>query len=146
MTLPYLYADLEVLRRLVKIYRESLAEAGHDPARHEVLGKFHIYVADSFERAAREATPYLEHYSDVHRAADPDRRHGPKNPRDIAAQLAGGFVIAGDPRRCIDAIRRWREEAGLTTISGTFHFGGMPQEMALRNIRLFAERVMPAFE
>jgi len=24
------------------------------------------------------------------------------------------------------------------------HFGGMPQEMALKNIRLFAERVMPA--
>jgi len=31
----------------------------------------------------------------------------------------------------------------VTTFSGTFHFGGMPQEMALKNIRLFAERVMP---
>ncbi len=146
MTLPYLYADIRVLQRLVKIYRQSLTEAGHDAAQHEVLGKFHIYVAESFDRAVREATPYLDHYAEIHRAADPDRKHAPANPRDIAAQLAGGFVIAGDPHRCIETIHRWREEADLTALSGAFHFGGMPQELALKNIRLFAERVMPAFE
>jgi alkanesulfonate monooxygenase SsuD/methylene tetrahydromethanopterin reductase-like flavin-dependent oxidoreductase (luciferase family) len=57
-----------------------------------------------------------------------------------------GFIIVGDPQRCIDTILRWREQGGLTTFSFTFHFGGMPQEMALDNIRLFAERVMPALE
>jgi hypothetical protein len=34
---------------------------------------------------------------------------------------------------------------GLTGISETFYFGGMPQEMALRNIRCFATEVIPAF-
>jgi hypothetical protein len=52
-------------------------------------------------------------------------------------------VIAGDPQRCVDTIKKWREGVGLTAISGTFYFGGMPQEMAMKNIRLFAERVMP---
>jgi hypothetical protein len=54
-------------------------------------------------------------------------------------------VIAGEPQRCIDIIKRWRDALGLTVVSGTFYFGGMPQEMALRNIRRFAEEVMPAF-
>ncbi len=63
--------------------------------------------------------------------------------RDVRTQLAGGFAIAGDPERCIDVIQKWRDEVGLTTISGTFHFGGLPQELALKNIRLFAEKVMP---
>ena len=63
--------------------------------------------------------------------------------RDVKTQLAEGFVIAGDPQRCVDTIQKWREEVGLTAISGTFHFGGMPQEMAIKNIRLFAESVMP---
>lgn len=54
-------------------------------------------------------------------------------------------MIAGEPQRCIDIIRRWRDVLGLTVVSGTFYFGGMPQEMALRNIRLFATEVMPAF-
>jgi hypothetical protein len=35
---------------------------------------------------------------------------------------------------------------GITTISGTFHFGGLPHEMAMKNIRLFAEKVMPEFK
>jgi hypothetical protein len=57
-----------------------------------------------------------------------------------------GFVLAGDPQRCIDAIHRWQHEIGLTTLSGTFYFGGMPQELALKNIRFFAEQVMPFCE
>ena len=63
--------------------------------------------------------------------------------RDARTQLSEGFVIAGDPQRCVNTIQRWREEVGLTTISGTFHFGGMPQEIAMKNIRLFANKVMP---
>lgn len=69
-----------------------------------------------------------------------------ERPLTPTLSRAGGNVIAGDPARCIEIIHRWRELVGLTTISGTFHFAGMPQEMPLKNIRLFAERVMPAFE
>jgi natural product biosynthesis luciferase-like monooxygenase protein len=145
MTLPYLYAELDVLRGFIKVYRQALSEAGHESERRKIIGKFHVYVADSFDQAIREATPYLTHYFDVHRAADPDRKLGLLSIRGASAQLEQGLVIAGDPQRCIDTIHRWREEVGLTTLSGTFYFGGMPQELALKNIRLFAERVMPAF-
>jgi alkanesulfonate monooxygenase SsuD/methylene tetrahydromethanopterin reductase-like flavin-dependent oxidoreductase (luciferase family) len=147
MTLPYLYKDKDagMLPALLKVYRQALAV--RDPLKQtEVLGKFHIYVSDSLERAIREATPYLNNYRDVHVAGYPDKRHVAfLNPRNVAAQLEEGFVIAGEPERCIDAIHRWCEQVGLTALSGTFHFGGMPQELALKNIRLFADRVMPAF-
>jgi len=108
-----------------------------------VLGKFHIYVSDSFERGMREAAPFMKNYSDLHHAADPSRR---LTERDIGSDMARGFIIVGDPERCSDTIQRWHEEGGITTFSGTFHFGGMPQEMALKNIRLFAERVMPGLK
>ncbi|HXG51577.1 MAG TPA: LLM class flavin-dependent oxidoreductase [candidate division Zixibacteria bacterium] len=147
MTLPYLYRDPQTLPRFVRAYRDGLARAGHDFTATEVLGKFHIYVSSSLDRAVQEAGPYLENYVDVHRAADPQRREsGLLTVRDPRTQLSEGFVIAGDPERCIDTIEKWRSEVGLTAISGTFHFGGMPQEMALKNIRLFAERVMPEFK
>ena len=147
MTLPYLYREPHVLPGLVKTYRSTLAEAGHDFTETEVLGKFHIYVSSSLDQAVREAEPYLINYFDVHHAADPERKDmGLMTVRDAKTQLIQGFVIAGDPQRCIDTIHRWREEVGLTTISGTFYFGGMPQEMALKNIRLFADRVIPEFK
>jgi len=77
-----------------------------------------------------------------------DAQHPERTPArrlQAAEQIARGNVIAGEPQRCIDIIRRWRDALGLTVVSGTFYFGGMPQEMALRNIRRFAAEVMPAF-
>jgi hypothetical protein len=49
-------------------------------------------------------------------------------------------------QRRICSTHERRAALALTTISGTFQFGGMPHEMALKNIRLFAERVMPQFK
>ena len=147
MTLPYLYREPGALPALVKIYRDNLAKAGHDASKMDILGKFHIFVSSSLEKAIEEAAPYLDNYLEVHTAADTERKEqGLLIQRDAKTQLTEGFVIAGDPQRCIDAIHKWRESVGLTTISGTFHFGGMPQEMALRNIRLFADKVMPQFK
>jgi len=141
MTIPFVHPSTHALRDLVRMYRDELSRAGHDFVAREVLGKFHIYVSDSFERGLREATPFMKNYSDIHKAVDPSRI---LTNRDIGADMARGFIVVGDPERCSDTIRRWHEEAGITTFSGTFHFGGMPQELALKNIRLFAERVMPA--
>ncbi|HEY7068160.1 MAG TPA: LLM class flavin-dependent oxidoreductase [Chloroflexota bacterium] len=151
MTLPYMYDPAEI-RQALAHYREALVAAGHDPATREVLGKFHVYVAETNEAAQREAEPYLEHYEAS--AASVIRRPSHQVPpstrrtrdRDyFTAQIAAGNIIAGDPDRCVDVIRHWRDSLGLTCLSGTFHFGGMPQELALRNVRLFAEQVMPAF-
>jgi alkanesulfonate monooxygenase SsuD/methylene tetrahydromethanopterin reductase-like flavin-dependent oxidoreductase (luciferase family) len=143
MTVPFVHPTTDALQELVKIYRGALAKNGHDFVRREVLGKFHIYVSDSFEGGMREAAPFMKNYSDLHRAADPGRH---LTERDIGSDMARGVIIVGDPERCSDTIQRWHEEGGITTFSGTFQFGGMPHEMALRNIRLFAERVMSALK
>jgi hypothetical protein len=44
------------------------------------------------------------------------------------------------PTNAIEA--RCPSVAGIATFSGTFHFGAPPQELALKSLRLFAERVM----
>ncbi len=59
-------------------------------------------------------------------------------------QFARSNVITGEPQRCIDIIRHWRDALGLTVVSGTFYCGDMPQEMARRNSRRSATEVMPA--
>ena len=143
MTIPFVHPSMAALRELVEIYREALKRAGYESSTRQILAKFHLYVSDSLERGIREAAPYMRNYSAIHAAVDPDRK---LTSRDIVSDMKRGFIIVGDPQRCIDTIRRWQEESGLTTFSFTFHFGGMPQEMALKNIQLFAERVMPALE
>jgi natural product biosynthesis luciferase-like monooxygenase protein len=147
MTLPYMYKP-EALREQIEIYKDALVEAGHDPATREILGKFHIYVAETNEAARREASAYLATYSEIANARNATNpNYGvERRPRDWDSQVDEGNVIGGDARRCIEIIEGWREKLGLTTISGTFYFGGMPQELALKNIRMFAAEVMPAFE
>jgi natural product biosynthesis luciferase-like monooxygenase protein len=151
LTLPYMYAPAEIEQSLGR-YRDALAAAGHDPATREILGKFHVYVAESDAAAVREATPYLERYEASSASALRRPSHqatpGARPRRDgayFAAEIAAGNIIAGAPDRCVEVIRRWRDTLGLTALSATFHFGGMPQDLALRSIRLFAEHVMPAF-
>ncbi len=144
MTLPYAY-EPSVLLHWLELYRDALRAHGHDPAAREVLGKFHIYVAESDAAARRDAEPYWLNYYRL--AFDRATWTVPRYPTaaDFATEVAQRHVIVGDPARCIETIAYWREALGLTTLSGTFHFGGMPHEVALRSLRLFAERVMPAF-
>ena len=142
LTLPYMY-EPEVLRNAIDHYWKALVQAGHDPSTREGWGKFHIYVTGSEREAIAEAGPYLHNYWTVADAQHPGRTAARRF--QAAEQIARGNVIAGDPQCCIDIIRRWRDALGLTVVSGTFYFGGMPQEMALQNIRRFAAEVMPAF-
>jgi natural product biosynthesis luciferase-like monooxygenase protein len=148
MTLPYMY-EPDQLKYWIDIYRDSLVEAGHDPSTREILGKFHVYVAESDSKAREEAQPYLANYERVTRMSNtsghPAANGVIRDRHDIEHEIKTGNVIAGDPTRVIEIIEGWREALGLTTISGTIFFGGLPQELTLRNIRMYAEKVMPHF-
>ena len=143
MTLPYMF-DPSDLAPLINVYRAGLAEGGHDPAAHFIEGKFHAYVAAT-DAAAREALPYLLNYRRLVDARDPTRIQSRAGSYDYEAQVASGNIIFGSPDHCIEIIQRWRDLLGLTALSATFHFGGMPQEMTLESIGRFATEVMPAF-
>jgi alkanesulfonate monooxygenase SsuD/methylene tetrahydromethanopterin reductase-like flavin-dependent oxidoreductase (luciferase family) len=143
MTLPYTY-DPETLQHWIGVYRDALQQHGHDPASREILGKFHVYVAESDAAARQEAEQYwLNYYRLAYERATWNVPAVPTAEK-YAAEVAQRHAIVGDPARCVEMLEYWRETLGLTTISGTFHYGGMPHELALRSLRLFAERVMPA--
>jgi natural product biosynthesis luciferase-like monooxygenase protein len=145
MTLPYAY-EPAVLQHWIGVYKDSLRASGHDPAAREVLGKFHFFVAESDAEARRLAEPYwLNYYQLSFERNTWTMTHSP-TAADFEKQIETRGLIVGDPERCIETIHYWRETAGLTTLSATVHFGGMPQELALANLRLFGERILPAFE
>jgi len=52
-------------------------------------------------------------------------------------------ALFGDPARVVDDLQRFGEITGVQHIMLWMNFGGMPAEHALRNLRLFAERVVP---
>jgi alkanesulfonate monooxygenase SsuD/methylene tetrahydromethanopterin reductase-like flavin-dependent oxidoreductase (luciferase family) len=57
--------------------------------------------------------------------------------------LANGTAVIGSPKRVLEKIERVRDQTGLENLITMLQFGVMPDELAVRNIELFASEVMP---
>ncbi len=135
--------DTATLRQNIEHYRQALERAGHDPSTRQVLGKFMVYVAPTERAAVEECMPFLQTYRAL--AGEQNQTPTVRRRREVEELIEQGKLIVGDPARCIEVIRYWQQALGLTVVTGTFYFGGMPQGLALQNITLFADQVMPAF-
>ena len=54
-----------------------------------------------------------------------------------------GLSIVGDPEHVIREIRAQARELGVGVLVGLFQFGSLPHDLAVKNIRLFGEKVLP---
>lgn len=64
--------------------------------------------------------------------------------RDLAGLIASGTYCIGDPEECIRAVRLY-EAAGVDQLICLMQVGRVPHETIMRSIKLFGERVIPAF-
>jgi natural product biosynthesis luciferase-like monooxygenase protein len=133
---------LDELAALTRTYRQAWAAAGRDPASCQVATHFNALLDEDGDRARDRAKLYLGRSMKLGRPTFPEE--------NLAFHHAGaiklvdeGCVLAGSPEECVAALERLQDEAGLTTVSCKFIFGGMPREQAERSMRLFAEGVIP---
>ena len=140
MTAPFLLPSWDRGRELIGIYRDSLAEAGHDVAGHDVLAMFPTHVRGTAEEARHAedfwfrftATAFGERGGDFVHSLTFDRL------------VEGSRVIAGDALACREHLAHIAE-LGLTRVATMHHFGGTPQPIVLESIQRFAEDVAPTF-
>jgi alkanesulfonate monooxygenase SsuD/methylene tetrahydromethanopterin reductase-like flavin-dependent oxidoreductase (luciferase family) len=69
--------------------------------------------------------------------------------REDASPFLNGFVERhpwGTPDMVIEKITELAEQFGTSEIMGIFRYGGMPADDAQRNMRLFAEKVLPVVQ
>jgi natural product biosynthesis luciferase-like monooxygenase protein len=144
LTVVYLF-PLEDLARLVGIYREAAAAAGHDPATLPVSTHFQVYCAETRAEAREVGSLALHRY---HRDVTEARTRGAVTPQ-VAQGLTydeavgGARACMGTPDDCVAILERARDVLGLTNVDCTFYFGGIPYEKARRSFELFAREVMP---
>lgn len=147
------------VKTVIEHYRQSLRENGFRPKEKEISGVFQMYCAPTQEQAVREGVQYAQNYFkffgalDARAAHDSQdfEHHGRGISRAFAAQPKEGsdparqFMI-GDPSFCIDQIQWAREYYGVNYLIFEVAQGGEPHEMVMQSLRLFAEKVMPAFK
>ncbi|MEY7851753.1 LLM class flavin-dependent oxidoreductase [Natrarchaeobius sp. A-rgal3] len=160
----------ENMREFFDTYREfATDEFGWSPGDEEFTISRKVYVAETTEQAKAEVRDHLEFFyktltTGIHLGAtafmmgetyDPDEHEKYVENLHPHGELAYNFdfeefvemgeVIVGDPETVVAEIERQYEIVdGFGRLAGQFQYGDMPIEKAEKNLKLYAEEVMPA--
>ncbi len=146
-------------------YREIATSVGHAPRPPIILTN--VSVAESREEAQERAVVYLSrkwdsidnhyHFSDGHLAsvkgyefyggmAKTYSKMKDESFRKKATEFYVKIQIVGTPDDCLQQVAELQRLTGVDHLATEFAFGGMPHEQAERNMRLFADRVLPVLQ
>ncbi len=156
LTAPFFFAEAADQVRLLDIYRDSLAGAGHDPAAKQVMAVYHMHCAASDAAVAAVADPALARYQAFTKATD-QRRDAFRDPvayKDwkgffenretiTLAQMKASRAVIGCAAECIDRISTLSERFGLTYLTFEVNFGSLPHPEVMESLERFADRGDP---
>jgi alkanesulfonate monooxygenase SsuD/methylene tetrahydromethanopterin reductase-like flavin-dependent oxidoreductase (luciferase family) len=158
MIVPFAYPRHEDLQNKLKFYWSALKEAGHDPSSREVLGVYHLYVADSDEEALSLAGRHFRKYWQFFSALDTEAFQS-ADYKDYKGGLSklfgnatyedldkGDCIMFGTAERVTQRLQRAEKSFGLTYPIFEVNFGGFPHKEALKSLEKFAKYVMPQFK
>jgi alkanesulfonate monooxygenase SsuD/methylene tetrahydromethanopterin reductase-like flavin-dependent oxidoreductase (luciferase family) len=158
MFVPYL-SDFDDLAQKIELYRRTYraATAGKEPPPPSMA--LHLYMAESTERARREAKSYVEQYMAIFQesaAAWTGRQSSQYRGYELMQErlqaltydrvLAEGRALIGDPGAVLDQLRQLRQLFGPIQPEMQVMFGNMDGSQARRSVELFGREVLPAIE
>ena len=152
----------------VKLWRRLLKDAGHKSPMPQVFLTRAVYIAENDEQAREEIAPYIvQAYTygddrirqtrigqrDYVLGATSDTSPQRLASRDMFVGMASGIdfwlehglAYVGSPQTVIDCLEKERSLINFDLFGGRFRFGDMPHEMVERSMKLFGEKVIPAF-
>jgi alkanesulfonate monooxygenase SsuD/methylene tetrahydromethanopterin reductase-like flavin-dependent oxidoreductase (luciferase family) len=154
--------NLDVEKTIAKkfqYYRDAWAKSGRTNTPHTMLVR-HVHVAPTDEQARAEAERYmLEGITGqlgVARAmslnpleATPEMLETARvyiaTSKSYDFWLEEGLALVGSPETVTRRIREQQELTGVDVFLAHHHITSMPHELALRSLRLFGEKIIPAF-
>jgi natural product biosynthesis luciferase-like monooxygenase protein len=150
------FAPIERTAGEVARYRTVLEQNGHDPARATLVALSPVHVAVTNRRAKYEAADPLMNYvgmvagllptetkSEQYRAYSRLRPAMQQMTYDVL--YSERPTVIGDPDQVIRRIEDMSHALGIDEFVSFVNFGGMPHELTLQSLELFATRVMPHF-
>ncbi len=133
----------ELLKAQLDTYRRVYCEYGHDPARMRVALTMFTYVAEDADEAHTTFERGMAHYFGFLHHITTDAEVVQHNMYDSLPTTAR---LSGNPDQVIARLRLLIDDFAVTDIVNITQFRGyLSHEQVVRSIRLFAERVMPAF-
>lgn len=133
-------------------YTEVAAEYGYVPEERPVIRE--CFVAETTEEAERIAGPAVTHLFSLYGKKSAEGQRELRNDSgdlirdaaDVDFRTFSSRYVIGDPDVAIADIRKLIAEVNPTEINLRMQLPGIPTKDFEKSIRLFAEKVMPAFK
>jgi len=137
------HSTLTTIERQIDIYKRALDECGK-PFPAELPMRREVFVAPSRAEAIRRAQPYLEEKYKAYRAWGQDKVMPAGDDFDHGfAELLEDRFLLGSPAEIADQMLRLNRRLGVNHIVASIHWPGMPNSLALDQLQILAEEVMP---
>ncbi len=162
----YVYAQtlapIAQVAQVFKRYREEADKLGYEAGPDQLAWSNSIYVAETDEKALREAKPHLEAYANrfVYQPIDMllppgytsmDSMKRIRAVRTVSAEqtaedlIRSGVVIVGSPNTVREKLAASQDLAGFGTSLTKCQFGTLPADMTRANMEAVAQEVLPYF-
>jgi alkanesulfonate monooxygenase SsuD/methylene tetrahydromethanopterin reductase-like flavin-dependent oxidoreductase (luciferase family) len=163
---PFLvtFSAEDLVIRYLNMYRDQARELGYEAKGSQLGWAAPVYVADTDERAMREAKDGVEtlfndylfnpwemllppgymSMASLKRTMAMRKAIGSRPGRMSIEELTqNGTVIVGSPRTVRERIEKVRDATGVENLVTMLQFGVLPNDLTVRNMEMFASEVMP---
>jgi alkanesulfonate monooxygenase SsuD/methylene tetrahydromethanopterin reductase-like flavin-dependent oxidoreductase (luciferase family) len=153
---------IAAVARYFDMYREEAKRAGYEAHPDQLAWSNTIYVAETDEKALREARPHMESmvngffkmpvemllppgYSTIESVKRIRSTKVIAKPQSVEDLVKSGVVIFGSPNTVREKLAEYQDLAGFNTSLTKTQFGTMPADMTRANTIAVAEEVLPYF-
>ncbi|MFI4948372.1 MAG: LLM class flavin-dependent oxidoreductase [Alphaproteobacteria bacterium] len=137
------HSTLSTIERQIGIYQHALDECGK-PFPSELPMRREVFVAPTRAEAIRRAQPYLEEKYKAYRAWGQDKVMPKGDDFDHGfEELLDDRFLLGSPADVAEQMIRLNRRLGVNHIVASVHWPGMPKSLALDQLQILADEVMP---
>jgi len=140
-------ANLEKLLNAQGQYRAFLTEAGKNPAHTPNPLTREVVIAETREQAWELAEKFvMVNYREEYSGGWKHPLIGSQDQTPVALDsLSNDRFIIGNPEDCIARMKRFVETFGVDHLICRLYFAGMPHDHIMKELKLLAQEVLPAF-
>jgi len=160
------YSPRETVAKYLDLYRETAqVRYGYEATSDQIGWCAPMYVAETDEQALAEAKEHIEMMFNVllpkfsELMFFPPGYMSPDSLKRVLAMkkdnrgavtaeqlIERGIIVCGSPDTVVKNITRFHNEMGFSELLCMLMFGSLPAQLAEKNIRMFAEHVLPAIK
>jgi alkanesulfonate monooxygenase SsuD/methylene tetrahydromethanopterin reductase-like flavin-dependent oxidoreductase (luciferase family) len=157
------FSPVAALTKYVTMYKEEAEKQGYTASPMQFGWSVPTYVAETDDQAYREAKPHIENLVNKFLRMPPDMLLPPgylslQSMKGVIAAkgsitggtqtiddlLKKGMFLCGSPETVRECIEQFQKQIGFGYLLPLMQFATLPHELTMKNLELFARRVIPA--